>query len=520
MATSNDNAYQRLPTSTNNGWMNWPTPRLIIALGFGLFILISLGLMAAGARNLVLVGVTLVATLIGFFLISPFGLFYGYELTGIWRTNRKQKKRVPFRTRTLTEVLNEPDDDGELTKERVERIEPNLIPLAEGRRGIYTEIRTPENRRHTLFTIGRGIGGAIRESQAQSLAVSNGLAAVLKEVSDQHGVGLQAALYMLQVPPNFTNAHAYYNGRKFDSTNPAVLALQQSYESSLTRIQLKTGDLHTGIAISVPRPLEWSKKGITDRAVYESIGYQVTEVLRQRLNMAMAYDIRRPNPFEVTMTVRGMLDPLGLDNLYLDWHHDKQLMDEHGNMPDFNDSLVMRSGILPEGWVRGHSYLRVGDTLSRTFYVPKFERSRVPAGLLNTLYNPSTNFMYGVSLVYTVVSATAESRRMALRRARQDSKRLERSGRGASMSAKERAEMKDLDSTEDFFYASRGLGVNMKLLAFTVGGNWDELASNEGRLRNMFRSNGVGLPLNPVMGRSLQIPFRAAMFGVPVGIDI
>ena len=511
---------QRMPTYTNNGWTYWPLKRGVIAVTSLVTALIVFTLWAIGFRGIGLGWFIPIILATGAALVAPLGGlgFFGYQMTDVIRANRKAKKSKVFQTQSLREILEDPDDDKKQSHSSVQVVEPNIIPLAGGKSGYLTELRTPSNKRHTVLTVGKGIGAGIAESQSRAKSVSDSLGFVLKQIADEYGTNVRGALYFLRVPPNFTQAIAYYTRRKFETENPAVLKSQEIYERALVEAQQKTGNLLAGIGISVPRPSEWSK-GITDDAVRRSIGYQITETLAQRLNLAMAYDIKRPDPFETAMVVHGMTDTLGLDNLYWNWFQDNELQDEKGVI-DFNESLVMRSGILPHAWVQGHSYLRVNDTLSRTFYVPKFPYAKIPVGLLNTLYNPNgSNLMYGISAVYSVRSAQWEGRRNNLRRARPDAKSADRRRGGASARASEKAESRELDETDDFLFASQGAGISMRLMSFTVGGDWTQLGKNEATLRAMFRGNGLNLPLLPIVDRSLQVPARCAMFGVAADID-
>lgn len=511
---------QRMPTYTNNGWTYWPLKRIVVAAIALVTGLIVFAAWAVGFRGYFLGWIALFVLLVGAALVAPIGAlgFFGYQTVDVMRANKRAKKRKPFRTQSLRDILEDPDDDSKPKRASIEVIEPNIIPLAEGKRGYITELRTPGNKRHTFLTVGKGIGAGIAESPSKAKSVSDNFGHVLKQIADEHGTNLRGALYFLRVPPNFTQAIAWYMRRKFETDNPAVLNTQAIYDRALIEAQQNTGNLHAGIGISVPRPSEWSK-GITDDAVRRSLGYQITETLAQRLNLAMAYDIKRPDPFETAMVVHGMTDTLGLDNFYWNWFQDKELQSQK-DVIDFSESLVMQSGIIPSGWVRGHSYLRVNDTLSRTFYVPKFPYAKIPVGLLNTLYNPNeTNLMYGISAVYTVRSAQWEERRNNLRRAHVDAKNADRRRRGASARASEKAETRELDEMDDFLYASQGQGISMRLMAFTPGGDWEQLGRNDATLRAMFRGNGLNLPLVPIVDRSLQVAARCAMFGVAADID-
>lgn len=503
---------QFMPWVTNSGWTYWPLSRIAVLGSFVIALVISLplGFWWLGMISL-LVGVGLVSP-------APTNRQYVYQFIGEiyynWREKRREKRRGPYRSRELKEVLFETDDQ-RTKRKAVEPVQPQFVPLQGGARGYLTEVSTPGNGRHTLFTLADSHGEAVASNPEQLVVAADQFSGVLKGAAREYGVGLYASLFFMRVPTDVEDALSYFERQRFDSDDNAVQALQASYSQALAQQIDSTGGFFSGIGISVPRPRSWNKAKsldqLTDEEIRKAIGYRVSDLLASRLDAIGVSGVRRPTPYEATMLLRAGLDVAEIERMYIDWFVDRR-NEREGKLKDFSDSLVMQSGPIPDDWSVAHNYLRVGSTYHRMFFVPGYADRHVPAGLMQHLYNAPQDIWYGISEVYETISASGEQRRMKYRRLKQDADRAGRAQRGASARVEQREEESLTDEAESLLFYSRGEAIKKNLLASVSATSLQGLAESEVALRNMFRD--VNLAIQPVNGRSLQIPVKLAMLGI------
>jgi len=163
-------------------------------------------------------------------------------------------------------------------------------------------------------------------------------------------------------------------------------------------------------------------------------------------------------------------------------------------------------------WRAGTSYLRIGDTYTRMFFVPGFPNREVPAGFMQHLFNSPYDIWYQLSVIYETISQEHEKRRINLKKTGQDAKRINRVERGSSGSIEREFEEQVTREEEAQLFFSAGEAVKMNLLASVSSDSLSDLKDSEVRLRQMFRE--VGLDLQVVRPISLQVPTRLAMFGI------
>lgn len=503
---------QFMPWLTNGGWTYWPLTRVLIASSFGAAFIASmpLGLWWLGA----------ICALIGFVLIAPAptNRQYVYQfIRELWanrREKRRERKRGPYRSRELREVLFETDDERQ-ERQRLDPVQPQFIPLAGGARGYLAEISTPLNGRHTMFAVADSHGEAVASDPEQLVVVGDAFAGVLKEATAEYGPGLYGSLFFQRVPTDIEDALAYFDRQRFQSDGEAVLKLQQTYSEALAHQIDSSGGFYSGIGISVPRPRSWNKAKSLDQLADDDIrkaaGYKLTELLVNRLDAIGVKGARRPNPYETVLLLRAGLDVADIEHMYADWYVDR-VNEREGHLKSFSDSLVMQSGPLPDDWAAAPTYLRVGGSYHRTFFVPGYPNQQVPAGLMQHLYNAPYDIWYGVSEVYETIDATGEKRRMKLRQLEQDAKRIDRQARGASTRPEQQEEEALTHEADSQLHFSRGGAIKKNLLASVSAMSLQGLQESEAQLRKMFR--GVDLSLQTVKGRSLQVPVKLAMLGI------
>jgi len=220
---------------------------------------------------------------------------------------------------------------------------------------------------------------------------------------------------------------------------------------------------------------------------------------------------RRPTPFEAITLLNGTLDPSTIEQLYLDSYFDTERM-KNEELTTFEESLLMQRGILPPDWQPEHTYLRIGDTYCRMFFVPDYPDPFVEAGLMRALVNASEDIWYGVSFNYETQNVGTERRRMKVRRNEADSRRIDRgkAGRSTSVAEEERDSLEE--QYERIQHYSRGGVIKLNTIAWVNSASLEGLEASEDRLAQIFRN--VGLPLQRVTGRSLQVPVRLSAYGI------
>lgn len=514
---------QLMPIGNNSGWSYWPLPRKLILASFVLAALMAV--------FLGLSWVALGSFLTGFALIWPSPDNRQYIYQSIIEKQRNIKERVrnrregPYRTSGLKEILS-PNDAGVVRRKRLEHVQPQIIPLEGGTYGFLPEVYTPANGRHVLYAVADGHGAAVSGSPDRIISVSNAFSRVLAEVASEAGPGVYGALIHQRVPYSIEKAVAYFEEFRLkimgDVSDEASLApdqqnmlqRQRDYLTLLARKAEQSNDFMSSIALSVPRPRSWSKSPI-DRIpssdIRKALGYRMIELLTERLNDLKVTGVRRASPYDLATILTASTDLTEIHSLYADKHVDMS-RERSGELVNFADSLVMRRGFIPPDWEPHSKYLRIGGTYHRMFFIPDFPNQAIDAGLLQHLFNGPYGIWYGFSTVYETIPIEKERRRATRRRREQDSRSLERAQRGSSGGAKEASEAQTISTLDEMLYRSRDDAVKANFFAWANGDTLDNLEEASGVLRKMFRD--VQLPLQPVVGQSLQVPVRLASLGV------
>ncbi len=502
---------QPLPQMNNKGWMYWPRARLVILVVTLLQLALGIGL---GVAPLTLVMTMVLVTLI----VKVNAQQFGYEWVSDAYANQRERRRTaklgPYRTKALREVIYRDDFGAKHTKPLAAPVEPGFIPLEGGKSGFLAEVRSPTGD-HTLYAILDGYGAAASGNPDDLQAANQILVEALKEMGAEYGIpGLFVALTYARVPTNMTEAAAFVESYGAEVESELGRQLRANLAEALANQADLDGDVFLLLAVSAPRPRSWNKArtpaDISTRDILEAPAYKLIELLLDRFQMMGSANPRRPTPFEAITRIHGTLDPSTIEALYLDTFADNERM-KTGALT-FEQSLTVQRGILPHDWEPKPTYLRIGDTLTRMFFVPNYPDPLVEAGIMRALVNAPEDIWYGVTMAYETLNTDSEMRRMGVRRRERDTRRYERnaSGRSATVADIDRAELEE--QQEQIQYYSRGGVIKLNTIAWVSSESAAGLNAAEARLARIFRS--TGLSLQRVAGESLQIPTRLMVYGI------
>lgn len=511
MAYDSD-AVQPLPQLTNSGWMYWPRTRMIILALAALQFVVAIPL---GLAPFALITTVLMVALIW---RSPNNRQFVYQVFeqkyADWKEKRRARKRGPYRTKALREVVYY-DGGVKKTKPLEGPVEPGFIPLEGGKSGFLTEIRAMATGEHTLFVIMDGYGAAASGDPDDLRDANQAAVEALKEVGNEYGPGLSVACFYVRVPTNPTEAFEYIRRRLAETESSLGQDLSENIAEAMANQIDMSGDTFIGVAIRAPRPKSWNKAKspaeITTSDILQAPAYKLTEVLIQRFKSIGVDRPRRPTPFEAIPMIHGTLDPSTIEHLYLDAFADEQRMQE-GKLETFDQSLLMKRGILPPDWDPEPTYLRIGDTYCRMFFVPDYPDPFVEAGLMRELVSAPEDIWYGISFPYETQNVGSEMRRTKLRHNEADTRRFQRaqSGRSATVADEDRDQLENQQARIQYY--SRGGVIKLNTLAWVCSANLEGLDESEERLRRIFRR--AGFSLDRVAGRSLQVPVRLMAYGI------
>lgn len=507
------NQTQFTPWITNGGWTYWPSGRRYIALT-GL-----VTLLASIPVGMILVGIGFALICLLLILKSPINRQFVYhaftEQHRNYKERRRDKKRGPYRTRELRDIIVT-DDEGNRKRQVTNLVQPNIIPLNKGESGFLTEIHTPDTGSHTLYVMAGGLGPSISGSPEDVVDMGEAFASVLKVVDADYGdSGLTGVLFFDRRPTNAQSVINYYERKGVVSDDPSFQAIGANLRERIINQIDTTGDLQAGVAICLPRPRSWNKAKSLDTLptsdVVAAPAYRATELLMQGLPGIGTSEVHRPTPFEAALLIRGGLDVTQTHELYLDYDADITRQ-KSGELASFDDSLLMQGGILPDDWSPMRSYLRIGDSFTRMFFVPNYPDRRVLGGVMQQLFEAPQDIWYGISIVYQTMGNKGERYRNRMRRFASDAKQIERAKRGSSSSAEQIDQESSIREADTLLFYSGGRTIKQNLLTYVSASSLAGLEEASTLLRQIFRD--VNLPLQPVVGRSLQIPVRLAMLGI------
>jgi hypothetical protein len=507
-----DDAVQPLPQLTNSGWMYWPKTRAVIAIVAILQFIISVPI------GLALFGMFILGVMALLISKSPNNRQFVYQWFEQLYADRKEKRRAlkrgPYRTKELREVIYA-GEDGDVMEPLRGAVEPGFIPLDGGKSGFLTEVRTPATNEHTLYLMSDGYGAAGSGDPDDLRAANQMVVEALKEVGSEYGPGLAATLIFARVPTNLNEALAFIERRLAETDSELGQRLADNIAEAMANQSDMNGDVFLGIAIRAPRPKSWNKAktpaSIQTNEILQAPAYKLSEVLLSRMKSMGMDRPRRPTPFEAITFIHGGLDPSTIEQLYLDSFADTKRM-ESGELEFFEQSLLMRRGILPPDWQPEHTHLRIGDTNCRMFFVPDYPDAFVEAGLMRHLVRAPEDIWYGIAFSYETQNIGTERRRINLRRREGDSRRYQRSRYGKSSSVADEDRELIERQQERIQYYSRGGVIKLNTLAWVNSGGLQGMNASEERLAQIFRD--VNLPLNRVTGRSIQVAVRLMAFGI------
>ncbi len=506
-----NNAVQPLPQLSNSGWMYWPQARIVIAAVAVLQFMVAIPL-----------GLTIAALIIGALMMtlilkSPNNRQFVYQVFAQFYADIKEKRRAhkrgPYRTKALRDVLYY--DKGMTKKPLKGPVEPGFVPLEGGASGYLTEVISRATGEHTLYLLLDGYSAAASGDSHDLWAANQVLVDALKEVGSEYGAGLSVALTYARVPTNLTEAFAFIERRLAETDSELGRELANNLAEAMANQSDMNGDTFMFVAIRAPRPKSWnnaaSPSEIPSQEILQAPAYRLSEILLQRLRAMGADRPRRPTPFEAITCIHGILDPSTIEELYLDAFADTKRM-KGGELEKFEDSVMMNRGILPPDWQPEPSHLRIGDTYTRMFFVTEYPDPFVTAGLMRHLVHAPEDIWYGVTFMYETQNTGHEIRRIKLRHNEGDSRRFERAQSGRSSTAAD--EDRDMleGQQERMQYYSRGGVIKLNTLAWVSSSSVEGMSEAATRLTRIFRD--VGLPLNRVPGRSLQVPVRLATMGL------
>jgi hypothetical protein len=507
-----NNAVQPLPQLSNSGWLYWPKARTIILALAILQFVISIPLGVAP------ISLVIAAVMVLLIWKSPNNRQFVYQVFEQFYADRKEKrharKRGPYRTKALREVIYF-DGDVKTTKPLEGPVEPGFIPLEGGKSGFLTEIRTMATGEHTLYVILDGYGAAGSGDPDDLRAANQSLVEALKEIGNEYGPGLSVSLSFARVPTNPTEALEYVERRLAETDSELGRQLADNIAEAMANQIDMSGDTFLAIAIRAPRPRSWNKakspSEIQTHEILQAPAYKLSEILIQRLRSMGADRPRRPTPFEAITFIHGTLDPTTIEHLYLDAYADNKRM-ETGELETFEESVLMKRGILPPDWQPEPTFLRIGDTYCRMFFVPEYPDPFVEAGLMRELVHAPEDIWYGISYAYETQNVGTEMKRTRFRHNEGDSRRLERatSGRSATAADEDREMLES--QHERIQYYSRGGVIKLNTLAWVNSASLEGLNEAEVRLARIFR--GVGLSLQRVPGQSLQVQVRLMAYNI------
>lgn len=503
---------QPLPQMTNSGWLYWPKARSIILAVAVLQFIISIPL------GLAPVALITSGLMVGLIWKAPNNRQFVYQmfeqLYADHKEMRRAKKQGPYRTKALRDVIYYEGDE-KSTKPLDGPVEPGFIPLEGGKSGFLTEVRSTATNEHTLYVFLDGYGAAGSGDPDDLRNANQVLVEALKEVGSQYGAGLSAVLTYARVPVNPQEAYAWIKRRLAETDSELGSKLRDNLKEVMANQSDMNGDVFLTIAIRAPRPKSWNKAkslaDITTHDVLQAPAYKLTEVLIRRFKSMGADRPRRPTPYEAIVYLHGTLDPSTIEHLYLDSFADNKRTQD-GKLETFDQSVLVKRGILPPDWQPEHTHLRIGDTFCRMFFVPNYPDPFVEAGLMRELVQAREDIWYGISFAYETQNVGTETKRIKLRRNESDSRRLERAQSGRSSDvADEHRDMLEVEQ-ERIQYYSRGGVIKLNTVSWVNSTKLDMMSEAEERLRNIYRT--VGLPLQRVAGRSLQVPVRLMALGI------
>jgi len=514
--TERDTRRQSLPTHTTQGWRYRPRARGQIA------VVTVVAAAVALATNPLL---SLLILLIGLALVMPAinGRTFMYtELVVTWFNARLRGERGRLGSVRVESLLY--SDDDYLERVQTAPVEVNFLPMDNVGEQYLTEVHTPDNGRHTLYVLFDSWGAADVNDGEAMLDQVDAFGQACRNLAARYGTDLRVSMSRFTVPHDSTRQLAYFEANRYlpaGEEEPGAKHLESLHRDFQEAIELQATyavDYISSISLTTVRPREWNKlkpQHLRTEDIVGSVGYELTDVLMTYLKTHGAANVRRPDPYESTILLRGTLDSESLPELYEKWEVDRRRYGTH-QFRTLEDSLVMAQGPFPQAheFVAKRDYLRVADnSYTRTFHCPAFGQRSLDPGSIQQLFHLSPELMAGITLTYRVGDSKFEERVMKHRLNVVETKRHRRELKGHTARAKEEDLEVQLREQDMDLYFSGGDTLHLHLLA-TV--NAAELPQLEWRSKELIKHfTGTATPMDVVKGETAQFQARLETLGIP-----
>lgn len=502
---------QQLPARRRSGIMYARRSRMAWIFGSIVSLLIAVPL------GMIVLGLIVASACALLSLPAVNARIYNFQLvTEAWLNRRLRRRHGALGPTKVSEILF--DDEGKLSKIDSGKIAINFLPLDNDGQQYLSEVRIPDKGLHS-FTILIDSWGEAAASDPQALQDHlEQFGAVQELLAARYGVGFRLSLFFVRVPADPTESMDWFEQHKVESDDQAVRELQANIEEAMSAIIEVSGSFLCGISLSMPRPKEWSRykpERMPLEMILESNGWRFSQMLIDGLTDIGVHGARRPDPYETAILYRGSLDMMNLASLYRDWYMDRRFVGSRG-FDTLKDSMVLAGGALPypHEVVAKRNYLMVGDTYTKTMFVPSFKRRQVPAGYIQQLFQLPSELWAGITLLYETTDASNERLRSRLEIRSVGAKQRRRQRQGVQDRAEHADEEARIAEYDEALYFSGADTVDLHLLATVSASSPDELQRASDTLTNHFRSSV--LPLRPIRGDVAQWEARLAALGLPV----
>lgn len=507
---------RELPNTTTAGWRyrRW-IRNVLVVLPF--FVLLASFLV-----NLIWVGVVLFLALTPLSLAARNGRTFLYmEAVAAWLSLKLSRRGGRLAKTSVKAVLYE-DDRDDISRTGASPVRVNFLSLDSGPyergRDYVTEVQTPDNGLHTMYVLFDHMGKLVVGNRQDLADQQQAFGEILRLLANNYGPGLHVRLFSIPARYDFVSQLQWTMSSWVDEDYPNKAMLERNNLEAFDAITKDSISFLTGVSISTRRPKGWNKiepDQIRVRDIVQSDCYRLSETLIQLLEQFGATNVRRPNPYEMTVLLRGSLDVTLQDELYRARYEDEAKL-SHDDFKMLDDSMTLQLGVFPfeDEFVLKHDYLRVSErTYSRTYHVPAFMQDTVEADTLQHLYDQATAIGATVTVGYRVANAREEQKHHNFRRREMRRKQLSRQEKGEFETAKDRAETERVLAEEERLYETGGDTVHIIMLLSISATSLDDLEEASEELRLLFQQSL--LELEAVRGTAAQIVAKMEAIGIP-----
>lgn len=503
---------QPLPTHTSANWRYRPRNRGTIGVVTAVTFLMTLLWQPFLALAILALGGVLT-------LPATNGRTYVYSVVSrIWPNRRLRRRRGRYQPKLVRDIIYSDDEDDHVVP--TNPVQVNFLPMDDKGREYLTEVHTRDNGLHTLYVLYDTLGEAHTGDPEDLLDRARTFTDLTQVLATNYGPGLRVSMFKVAMPHDPTGEMGWFEKNRYIPKEPdlTVERSQLNFQEAIASQENNGNNFLCGFAVTVVRPKEWSglqPHNLRTPDIIRSQGYKLTRQLIEMLQDAGASNVRRPDPYETAILLRGTLDPMSLPRLYRAWREDRRRFDLH-QIDTLLESMVLAEGPIQDGhqFVGKLNYLRVCDsTYTRVWHAPDFDRRLVDPDFMPWLSDLPPHLRAGITLVYRVGDPKFQERVMKHRFNVEDARSWRRKREDRPARAKELEQEALVREEDEVLHSSGGIALRLRLLVHISAESKAELEELSLDLEKIF--NGVQMPLSVINGDTAQYQARIETLGIP-----